>query len=91
MQRKISPAVVNSALHTHKQGNKKEQISGVCMYANKQHQDQITLANHFQALQNLENDEESRQICTEVDTGQKWFFFLPVTQAKDRSANKQST
>ena len=54
-----------SVLHTHKQFHKKDHMPWVCMHVDKQYQDQITLENRFQALQNLETVEESRQSCTE--------------------------
>ena len=38
------------------------------MHVDKQYQDQITLENRFQALQNLETAEESRHSCIESHT-----------------------
>ena len=38
------------------------------MHVDKQYQDEITLENHFQALQNLETVEEPRQSCIESQT-----------------------
>ena len=57
-----------SVLHTHKQFHKKYHTPRVCMHVDKQYPDQITLENRFQALQNLETVEESRQSCTESQT-----------------------
>ena len=61
-------AVPECVLHIHKQFHKKDHMPWVCMHVDKQYQDEIILENRFQALQNLETVEESRQSCIESQT-----------------------
>ena len=62
----------------------------VCIHVNKQYQEQITLENRFQALQNLETDYEgSRQTATEAQTqGNTVMVFTGNT--KQRPVSKQT-